>query len=158
MNAKKLEAPKILKQVSDLSRNMSKEPPRSLKTNVKNAINIKRTSLSRSTSLKDTHFNIKALVGHNNTNSGSNLNAIAENGNENEIFLGNDSQSTLSNHTSIDEINDEYSNKYDSSGGGGGGGGIGVGNSGYKSEMNYNEGKAYRMMNIKFSDTYKGNN
>ena len=116
----------------------------------KNAVNNKAKSIiNRSNSLRDSHANIKTLVDINN--SISNLNVITESANENEIFLGNDSQSTLSNRTSIDDMNDDYttSNKYDTGGGGAGGGG------GYKSDTNFNEAKAYRMMNIKFSDTYK---
>jgi hypothetical protein len=142
MNANKLEASRLPKQ-SFAPKNILNKAIEQVK-NPKNfnSYNNKKTTVNRSISLKDSvPLNLKSII--TNSNSVSNLNVIAETINENETFLGNDSQSTLSNRSSLDDMNEDYgnSNKYD--------------NGGYKSEMNYSEARTYRMMNNKFSETYK---
>ena len=144
MNANKLEASRVSKQTFAPNKNILSKAIE----NVKNAKNVnsynnsnRKASVNRSISLKEGGaLNLKSIIA--NSNSVSNLNVINEIANENETFLGNDSQSTLSNRSSLDDINEDYvtSNKY----------------GGYKSEMNnYNEARTYRMMNNKFSETYK---
>ena len=60
--------------------------------------------------------------------------------NDNDVFSLNDSQSTTSNSTSLEDLNDDFmTNKSEFN----------------KFDPNYLEQRASRMMNIKFSDTYK---
>ena len=141
MNANKLEASRVPKQSFAPKNILSKAIEQVKNAKNVNTFNNKKANINRSISLKDSSgpLNLKSIIV--NSNSVSNLNVIAETVNENETL--NDSQSTLSNRSSLDDINEDYvtSNKYD--------------NGGYKSEMNYNEVRTYRMMNNKFSETYK---
>ena len=112
---------------------------------------LKKATINRSMSLKDSNFKTPLSNSSNNNNNNNNNtnNSIHETPLvDNDLFISNDSQSTISNRTSLDELNEDYVTSIKSSEPSN----VHASN---KYEMNYSETRSYRMMNYKFSDTYK---